>query len=265
MCGHKVSATIYFYIGWNMRPERKFFLDKRVRKAMTYALDRKSFVEKAGYGLAIISTGPFLFKSWAYNPRIDPWPFDLDKAAELLHLAGWVDQDGDGILDRAGLKFKFELLLPSGAPTFVQLASIIQANLKNLSIEVIIRVLDWSVYLDKTHRGEFDACLGGWLMGIDPDPYSMWHSSQIGAGNNDIGYVNEEVDRLLIAGRSEFERQKRQKIYWKIHKIIHEEQPCTFIYTKMETYILSKRIQNYEISPFGLFDFFPGQLAWSFE
>ncbi|MFC1849175.1 peptide-binding protein [candidate division CSSED10-310 bacterium] len=259
----KISQPSYYYIGWNMRSERPFFSDQRVRMAMTHALDRKAFVEKAGYGLAEILTGPFYYKSWAYNPNLEAIPFDLNKAAQLLDAAGWRDHDADGILDKNGRKFEFELLISSGSPTFAQLAAIVQANLKSLSIEVLIRVYEWSVYLSKSNKGEFDALIGGWVLGVDPDPYSIFHSSQITTGNNDIGYDNKKIDALLEAGRQEYDRQKRQQIYWQIHQIIHDEQPFTFVYTRMETYILSKRIEGYLVSPYGLFAFYPGPLNWS--
>jgi len=226
------------------------------------AIDRTSFIEEMLHGLGRIITGPFYLKSWAYNTSIKPIPYDLEKAAATLASAGWVDRDGDGILDKDGVAFKFELLISPGP---AQLAPLIQANLKKLSIEVTIRTFEWSVYLQRISSGDFDAAQGGWYLAVDPDPYAIWHSSQIEEGNNDSGFVNHEVDRLLEQGRREFDRAKRQKIYWKIHEIIHDEQPYTFIVTPMETYILSKRIKNYHISPYGLFGFIPGQLSWTLE
>ncbi|MFC1852662.1 peptide-binding protein [candidate division CSSED10-310 bacterium] len=261
----KFYEPAYYFIGWNLRPERKFFSDKRVRRAMTHALDRHTFIEKADYGLGRIITGPFYFKSWAYNPTVRPLPYDLEKAVDLLHAAGWYDHDGDGFLDKDGLKFDFELLIASGSPTLGQLATIVQANLRKLSISCSIRIFEWSVYLERIHKGEFDAFISGWGLGVDPDPYNVWHSSQINSGNNSVAYANEEVDKLLDEGRREFNRQKRQKIYWKIHEIIHNDQPYTFVYASVEKYIMSKRIKNYKVSPFGLFDFFPGQLAWNLK
>ncbi|MFC1850311.1 peptide-binding protein [candidate division CSSED10-310 bacterium] len=261
----KFFEPAYYYVGYNLSSEKPFFNDKMVRQAMTHAVDRQAFIDKALYGLGHICTGPFYFRSWALNPNIEPLPYDLVKASKLLEAAGWHDSDGNGILDKKGVQFEFELLLPLGAPGLTQLAHIVQANVKKLAIEATIRTLEWSVYLEKKRSKDFDAFVGGWGLDVDPDVYSIWHSSQINNGNNYIGYRNNEVDQLLEQGRREFERQKRQKIYWRIQEIMHDEQPCTFVYTRMETYIISKRIANFEISPFGLFDFFPGQLSWTLE
>ncbi|MBN2381721.1 peptide-binding protein [bacterium] len=252
----------YYYIGWNNRAERKIFSNRQIRLAMSYALDCQAFIDKVLYGLAEPISGPFYMKSWAYNQEIKPIPFDLDKATELLTQEGWVDQDRDGILDRDGTSFDFELILPTGSPTMDQLASIVQANLKRIAIKVNIVQYEWSVYLNLIRKGEFDAYLGGWSLGVDPDPYSIWHSSQIGIGNNYIGFNNAEVDTLLEKGRREFDREKRKQIYGRVHEIIHREQPYTFVHASKETYILSKRLKNVSVSPFGLFGFFPGQIDW---
>ncbi|MFC1853769.1 peptide-binding protein [candidate division CSSED10-310 bacterium] len=254
---------LYIYVAWNNRADHRLFSDRRVRKAMTYALDRESFVQKVGRGMAKIISGPFYFASWANNPDIEPWPYDLNKAAELLKKAGWDDHDGDGLLDKNGQSFRFKVIIPGGSTTFPKLATLLQANLKKLSIQVLINQVEWSLYLDKTHSGDFDAYVGGWSSGLDPDSFSTWHSSQIGVGNNDIGYQNKEVDQLLEEGRRTFTREQRIRIYHNIHQILHEDQPYTFVCTPMKTYIVSKRIDNVYVSPRGLFDFYPGQLSWT--
>ncbi|MFC1848831.1 peptide-binding protein [candidate division CSSED10-310 bacterium] len=255
---------VYYFIAWNQRPEKKFFTERRIRQAMTHALDRKAFIEKVNYGMGKILSGPFYFQSWAYNPHIQAIPFDLEKAAELIQAAGWKDHDNNGIIDKNGVQFEFELLIPSGRQIYAQLAQLIQASLKDMNINVLIRVYEWSVFLEKTRQREFDAYIAGISLDVDPDPYELFHSSQINEGMNDFGYANKKVDKLIAAGRQEFDQTKRQKIYWEIHKIINEDQPCTFIYTPMDIYILSKKIENVQVSPFGLFRFFPGQLSWSF-
>lgn len=261
----KFYEPAYYYLGWNLREDSPFFTDARVRRAMTASLDRESFIEKVHYGLGKVITGPFYFQSWPYNNEIKAIPYNLQEAARLLQEAGWRDSDGDGILDKDGVQFNFELLIPSGSASFAQLASIVQANLKKLSIEVSIRIFEWSVYLERVRKHNFHAFIGGWVLGIDPDPYAIWHSKQVDTGNNYVGYVNKEVDKLIDEGRRTFEKEKRQAIYHKIHEIVNRDQPYTFVYTPMETYILTKRVTNYEISPFGLFDHFPGQLSWKLE
>ncbi|MFC1849370.1 hypothetical protein ACFL27_04090, partial [candidate division CSSED10-310 bacterium] len=161
--------------------------------------------------------------------------------------------------------FAFEILVPIGGEEYALLAAFLKESLQKLMITVTIQALDWDTYLVRSQEGQFHACISGWDLGLDPDPFDMFHSSQIAAGNNYVAYKNETVDRLLEEGRREFERQKRQQIYWQVHKILHRDQPYLFAYTSMEIFILSSRIKNYKVSPYGLFEFFPGQLSWTLQ
>jgi len=263
--GLKFYEPTYFFIGWNMRPGHRLFIDKRVRTALAHALDRKTFIEKALYGMGRIVSGPYYFKSWAYNLDIEPLSYDLQKAVTLLEEAGWRDSDNDGILDKNGVKFKFQIMIPASTDIAAQLVSIFQANLKKISIEMDIIQYEWSVFLSRLRKGEFEAVYSGWGLGTDPDNYGTWHSSMISGGNNHLGFRNKEVDTLLEQGRRTFEQEKREKIYYRIHEILHVEQPCIFIHTPMETYILSRRIKNVQVSPYGLFGVVPGELAWDLE
>lgn len=255
----------FFYIGWNVRPDKKLFRDRRVRVAMTHALDRDTFIAKALKGMGSIVTGPYFFKSWAYNQKITPYPFDLEKTAQLLHEAGWKDTNGDNILDKDGMNFEFELLISNDAREYSLLAAMLHQSLKSVSVNMTVREVDWSIYLEKTQLGDFDACIGGWGLDVDPDPYEFFHSSQIDVGNNFIGYNNPGLDHLLEEGRRLFDRSQRQKIYYQIHQILHDEQPYTFAYISKETYIFSNRLTNFIFSPFGPFRFFPGILSWQFK
>jgi peptide/nickel transport system substrate-binding protein len=97
----------------------------------------------------------------------------------------------------------------------------------------------------------------GWALSRDPDIYDIWHSSKTKEGEfNFISYKNEEVDRLLIAGRQTFDKNKRKEIYWRIHEILAEEQPVTFLYVPDALPVLHKRFKGVEKAPLGIwYDF----------
>src|SRR5581483_5506429 len=94
----------YDYLAFNL--ERPLFQDVRVRQAMAYAIDKQEIIDGVYQGLAVPSTGPFPPLSWACDPSIKPYPYDLARAKELLAQAGWTDSDHDGVLDRNGQKFE---------------------------------------------------------------------------------------------------------------------------------------------------------------
>ena len=112
-------------------------------------------------------------------------------------------------------------------------------------------------------KGEFDASMSAWWMDLDPDLYDTFHSSQVPPkGLNHVFYSNAMVDSLLEAGRTEFDQDKRAAIYHDIHRIMHAEQPYTFINSVPMKRIINKRIKNVVISPSGPFDFYPGANVW---
>ncbi len=240
----------YSYIGWNMR--KPWFKDRRVRQAMTMLIDRKTILDKLLFGLGTIVTGNFYINSPDYNKNIKPYPYDPGKAVKLLEEAGWTDHDGDGIRDKDGIPFSFEFLISAGSKFAEQLATIMQESLKNVGIKMSIRKLEWAVFIQKIQSRDFDACTLGWSLGWESDPYQVWHSSQAKSGSNFVGFVNPEADRIIEMARREFDPEKRHKLYHRFHKILHIEQPYTFLFTMKALVAVSKRFQNVNVYPMGL-------------
>jgi peptide/nickel transport system substrate-binding protein len=137
-------------------------------------------------------------------------------------------------------------------------AQIIKEQLKKLGIDMNIKVLEWQSMLHEfIHKKRFEAVIMGWGLSRDPDIYDIWHSSKTKEGEfNFISYKNEEVDKLLIQGRQTFDMGKRKKIYHKIHAILSEEQPTTFLYVPDALPVLHKRFKGVEKAPLGIwYDF----------
>lgn len=83
------------------------------------------------------------------------------------------------------------------------------------------------------------------------DPYQVWHSSQMEKGSNYIGFINEEADRIIEEGRLEFDREKRAAMFRRFHRILHEEQPYTFLFNKDSLVALDKRFSNVTVYSLG--------------
>lgn len=251
----------YNYISWNCKSV--WFRDARVRQAMTMLFDRESVNAKMYSGYAKMISGPFYINSWAYDKTIKPHPFDPDSAGTLLEAAGWVDGDGDGIRERDGVKFEFELSMTSGSTVAKQLGQLLQEELQKAGVRLKIRQFESATFFDRVDSGEFDACILGWRLDLDPDIYDTFHSSQVPPiGLNHGYYSNAKVDSLLEAGRVEFDQKKRAAIYHDMHRLIHEDQPYTFINTVPEKRPIHKRIKGVVISPDGPFNFYPGASYW---
>ena len=140
----------YTYFGW--RTTHPLFSDPDVRLAMTHMVRRKDAVEKLQFGFAEIVTSNFYRYGMDYDSTIVPYKYNPDRAQELLKKAGWEDIDDDGILEKDSLEFRFEMLIPSGSSFAEQLVSILREDLYMIGIEMDIRRLEWSVFINNYIR-----------------------------------------------------------------------------------------------------------------
>ncbi|MCF7800478.1 MAG: peptide-binding protein [Candidatus Marinimicrobia bacterium] len=227
----KVTFVVpaYSYVGWNN--DRPYFRDKRVRQAMTMLIDRDAYNKYIGYDLGIPTIGPFYPFSPQYNDTIPRWPYDPERAVELLDEAGWTDHDGDGIRDKDGVPFKFIFSVSAGSRGSKLLALMMKEDLQKIGIVVGIRQLEWSVYVENLRDRQFDCVMLLWIGGLQSDPYQIWHSENIGnRGSNYIGFRDAEADSLIMAARYEMNAAKRDSMYRRFQEILHEEQPYTFMF-----------------------------------
>jgi len=251
----------YNYLAWNCRSV--WFKDKRVRTAMTLLFDRQTLNEKVYSGFGQLVSGPFYVNSWAYDKSIAPLPFDPARAEKLLDEAGWIDTDNDGVREKDGVDFEFEFYSTSSRIA-LEFAQLLQEACAKSGITVKIRQLESTTYFDKVYKGEYDAAALSWTLEDDPDDiYSTFHSSEVPPiGVNHMFYSNTDVDSLLELGRVEFDHAERTRIYHEVHRLIHEDQPYTFVNSVPEKRPISKRIGNIVFSPRGPFLFYPGAIYW---
>ena len=245
-------TPMFRYTGWNMR--RPPFDDPKVRLAMAYgALDRQEFVDKVFYGRAIIVSGSQFFFGPAYDHNIKAYPFDPDKAKELLLEAGWYDRDADGLRDKDGKPFQFELLMPTGIATYRQRAALMQENLRTLGIEMSVRELEWATFVENLNDRKYDAISLAWASNLESDPYQIWHTSQTeNRGSNHVGFGNEESDRIIEQSRVTLDDEARRKLFFELHRIQHEQQPYLFLYMVPNLGVYDKRFRGvklYKVRP----------------
>ena len=236
----------YFYVGWNN--DSVFFKDKRVRLAMTHLINRDEIIKYLLKGQARVTTGPFYIYGRQNNPDIERWPYDPEKANQLLDQAGWTDSDGDGIRDKDGVAFSFRLMIRSEDPFYERLSKFINNALAKAGVEAIPDPYEWSIFIERLLDREFEAEISGWGGVVEEDPYQLWHSSQgTGRGSNHVGYNNKQADGLIEQARKTLDEQKRNEFYHRLHEIIHDEQPYTFLYARPEMRFLSRRFENVKI------------------
>ncbi len=240
----------YTYIGYNLR--RKPFDDVRVRRALSMAIDADKIIRYVLYNQGERITGPFVKQTDYYNQAVKPMPYDPEGALNLLAAAGW-QRNSDGWLEKDGRRFQFTLITNSGNDIRKAILAIAQDAWKQIGIDVRTDLLEWSVFIqERVNKLDFDALVLGWSMGIDPDLYQIWHSSQTGPHQlNFVGFKNHQADELIVKIRQEYDIRTQSEYSHRLHEIIAREQPYTFLYVGKWTAILDKRIVIEEVDRSG--------------
>ena len=247
----------YYYLGWNA--DRPIFADKRVRRAMTLALNRQQIIDSVFVGLGQMSIdGARIQPGSPYNdPDIKPVPFDLDAAKKLLAEAGWQDTNGDGILDKqlkpgdqARTPFEFTLLVYGSSKEWGALANIFKEDLLKIGVKMDIDSAEWSLMQKRMDEKSFDAFTGGWVTSWETDLYQIWHSSQadIPKGSNRVGFRNKEADGIIEKVRVTFDEAERTNLFRSFHRIVNDEQPYTFVVARKDVVCWWNDVENVEFA-----------------
>ncbi|MFM9058456.1 MAG: ABC transporter substrate-binding protein [Planctomycetaceae bacterium] len=242
----KVMAPTWrsYQIAWNL--DAPVFADRRVRRAMGYAIDHSRLLDTLCHGLAAPASGAFPPGSWPNaRRRFEPYRQDLDNAEALLDEAGWGDHDGDRVRDReiAGRRVPFEFtILCDHRPFQVAICTLVRDCLARVGVNCVVDAVEPGVLRERLAGRQFDACLVSWVGGVDPDAAeSLWGST---GARNHCGYANADVDRLFVEGRRERDRDRRAVTYARIEDLLAEDQPCTWLFWLQESRALAKRVAS---------------------
>lgn len=235
----------FSYVGWNMR--RPMFADRRTRLALAMLFDKREFFEKTMYGAGVLVSGPQYFYGDAYDHSVNSVGYDSSAARDLLAEAGWIDTNGDGILDREGRPFRFTLMVPPGNPSVRAMIEVMQRNYRQAGIDVDVRELEWASYLEKVKSHDFDVITMAWLAEPESDPYQIWHSSGAPAevrGSNHVGFANGQADALIERIRVSLDPEERRRLFYSFHRLIDSEQPYNFLWTRREHLIYDRKFRG---------------------
>ncbi len=221
-------ARQFFFVQWNIaRPQ---FASKEVRQALTMAIDRQAIIDSLHYGYASVSFSPFTSDTWVHHKKLAPWPYDPARAKELLAGQGWADSDGDGILDRDGVSFRFELLGNTGNTLRRDIMVMVQEHLKQVGVEVETRLMEFSSMLAPLREHKYDAVVFGLAMDTSLNTYHYFHTRAIDDGYNWGGYSSPETDQLIEEIETQTDMAAAGPLYDRLQELIHEDQPVTFLY-----------------------------------
>ncbi len=235
----RIARMASFQIYWNNR--RAPLNDARVRRALSHLVPRPRFIKNVLGSFAEPVTGPFFFKSPAYNVDLPPIELSQETAANLLAAAGWEDHDGDGFLDQNERRLEVTLLHAAGVSTWRDFGDLFKEELATAGIVLNVLPVEWNTLLSRAESHDFDGYVTGGTYDWDVDAYENWHSDLIDRGGNVTGYRNPAVDELILQARQTLDSAERASLNRRIHQLIYEDQPCTFLHTPIDLWAWNKR------------------------
>ncbi|MDN3017027.1 glutathione ABC transporter substrate-binding protein [Paenibacillus sp. BSR1-1] len=201
MALYRTEGLAVEYVGFNVK--KKPFDDVRVRKAISHAIEREAIIKGVYNNVGTLANEAMSPKVFGYSDKIKPYDYDLNEAKKLLKEAGY----------EKGLKVT---LLTSDRKERINMAEVIQSQLKGIGVDVKIQVMEYGAYIGMIEKGEHDMAIGGWGNATgdgDYNQYNLFHSASQGPPGNHFYYSNPDVDKMIEAARRESDEKKRLKLY----------------------------------------------------
>lgn len=245
----------YFGIFFNQN-EIKILSDKNIRLALNYGTDKKDLIKKILDGKGLETNSPMMEEVLDMTDSVKKYDYDPDKAKKLLADSGWSNPDDKGVLSKTEkAKSKKDkpvtekLTLRLTTPTWSELtnvANLLKEQWAKIGVELVIEVLP-TQDLQQTIKGRsYQMLLFGEILNIDPDPFSLWHSSQKrDPGLNLALYDNKSVDDLLEKARQTLNPLERIKQYQDFQKLVVEDVPAIFLYNPLYIYAQTNSIKGF--------------------
>lgn len=240
------------YVGWNMYRDK--LSDVRVRTALAHSFDVHDWIRTNYEGLALVATGTQFRFGPGYNRDVEPYNYDVERAHELLAEAGWLDRDGNGIVDKDGEDLVIEALMPSGNKASEKLLQKMQESFETIGVKLTIQQMEWATFLERILERDFDACNLAWVLNdVESDPKGLWHSDEAVPDrrtSNHSGYADAVSDSLIEAGRRELDPETRHQIWKELHLRIYEAQPYLFGWNVPRKIAFSRKIRGVKLYKF---------------
>lgn len=233
------------WIGWNTR--KAPFDDARVRRAMTHAIDRENIVESIWYGYAQVAAPIVIRSMWASDRSLQPLEFDPDAAERLLDEAGW-KRGADGVRAKDGARLAFPLVTNAGNEVRKKVCEYVQANLREVGVEVEIRLQDFNQMSTQLKKHNFDAFVGGMNFATKVDGKPIFHSSAADGRFNYVDFRDARVDAIIDQARLMGDKEAARPLWAEMQRIFHEQQPYTPLYEPRGLVAIHKRFRNVNVT-----------------
>lgn len=229
-----------------------FFQDAEIRKALLTGLNRQRMVNEIFNGQAIVANSVIFPDNWAYLDTLMPVDYNKQQAALMLKEAGYViTGEENPVREKDGTKLQFVLSYPDD-DLHRMIAEFIQANWKDLSVDVILEPVPADIFItDKLEPRAFQAALVDLSLSStpDPDPYPFWDSGQATTGQNYSQWNNRLASDSLEEARVTTNFTERKRLYHNFQAIFADEMPSLPLYYPVYNYAVDSVIQGVSLGP----------------
>jgi peptide/nickel transport system substrate-binding protein len=248
-------SSAYAYVSFNfwdpddLSTPHPLFGDRDVRRALTMALDREAIVRAVFGDLAAVPPGPISQALWVWRDDLAQLPFDSTEARRLFASRGWVDSDGDGVLDREGRPFEFELLVPNSSTPRLRASQIMQDQLRRIGVAVRIAEMDFIPFVDAGPTRQWDAWFGAYGNEISPASiHEAWSTSAFQAWNHGR-YSNPAFDDVVRSAMNALDLPAAEQLWHRALNIIVNDAPAIWVYSPVGTTGVHARFENVTVRP----------------
>jgi peptide/nickel transport system substrate-binding protein len=245
----KYQGLYYYFLGFNHRDSKRLanphpiLADRRVRRALTLAMDRQSMLTNLFGSAGTLGVGPY--PTGLADTSVKLLPFDRAHAAALLDSAGWT-MTASGTRAKNNVPLTLSLIVPSSSRIRAQYAVLIQEQLKLVGANVVIEQMEFGAFLERQAAGKFDMATMG--TGSDPSPSTIrqsWSRSAIGSGGqNFVGYASPAFDATIDSATSVFDPTQSRALARRAYQILVDDAPAVWLYDALSVAGVHKRIQT---------------------
>jgi peptide/nickel transport system substrate-binding protein len=240
------SAVLSGYEAILLNHASPLFREAEVRQALWLALDRQRLIDRFLAGQGVVADSPIQPGNWARHPALPPVPYDPAKARALLEARGWVIPEGGTIRQKGDQVLRFRLA--ASADGFHEvLAQEIARQWEEIGVKVDVDPIPGDLVGQVLAPRQFDAALVEIMVPGDPDPYPLWHETQVETGQNYGGFRDRDISEVIEEARRVFDIARRRELYWRFQELFQKKAPAILLYYPVYTFAVDERISGIQV------------------
>ncbi len=243
-----LADQVLIFLNLAKKDELPFFQEKEIRQALLYGLDRQGLVDRVLSGQAIVAHSPILARTWAYHEGIRHYEYDPQQSRALLDEAGWVASSGASVRSKGEQALSFTLLA-STDPVQTAVAQEVARQWREIGVNASVVSLPPLELRDALERRDYQAALVELALPGNPDPYPLWHQTQIASGQNYAGLDHRRISEIIETARITVDPARQAVLYREFQELFADEVPALLLYQPIYTYGVHEKVQGVQIGP----------------